>query len=214
MSLPTLTPADTGIGGGADYATPEQAIAAGADSTDPEALAAAIHAATIRVETWSGVFFTPRVGVQRVAWDAAGIVRSPAMPVLLDGTEEWLWVRASGSREPIQWWTGSAVAYGGPGSPVGGSRPGPGDGVLRATWGWPSPPEDVQRATARLAALFAPVPFQPMSDAEGNPVARPPVTPVDDLTDPAPPRAGWRRSTGDPVADALLDPHRHTARVG
>jgi hypothetical protein len=74
-------------------------------------------------------------------------------------------------------------------------------------------PVGVQRATARIAAMYSPTPFTAQADAEGNPIGRPPAPSQQDETDPSPPGGmNYERTTGDPVADAWLEPYK-TNRV-
>ena len=92
------------------------------------------------------------------------------------------------------------------------------DGYLAAEWlvdtvaGYPEVPAAVSRCAGRLAAVLAPAPFTAQADAEGQPIGRPPASPIDDGTDPSPQQTKAtddpELTTGDPVADLMLTPYR------
>lgn len=82
--------------------------------------------------------------------------------------------------------------------------------LVAGDYGWREVPLPVAMANARLAAMYLPAPFTAQTDAEGNPIGQPPAPTEGDQTDPGPPtaRTPTDRTTGDPVADAWLEPYK------
>lgn len=213
------------------YCTLAQARAAGANPTDDAAVTAAIAAAKDRITRYTGELFEPTAALTVVA-DVGhnGVaplryrVRTIASvtPVLPPGSSAWpssAWVVHS-SRTPGDY-DGLQLAFGAGGYDdlVVGAESYNGGWVnllgragearqlaVVGDFGWDSPPLEVQQAAARLAALLAPTPWAPQTNAEGDLQGVPPGDETTPATpeDAAPPSAPGERTTGDPVADELL----------
>jgi hypothetical protein len=208
----------------ARYCTVPQAEEAGMDPTAPPAdQDQAVADASRLVEQYTTRYFVPVVTtVSAVIYQGEVVASVPIWEVESIG-----WPATDGSTYPgPMLWDGQdtvAQCYDGTTLVNGwehwGSRSAQSVRVT-GTVGYLTTPLGVRRATARLAALLLPVGFVGASDAEGNATGRVPgLPPVDDLTDPGPPRKvpdpvdRATLSTGDAVADALLDPYRVKVRL-
>lgn len=166
------------------YCTVDDAKAAGAGGTDAEITQAIIDAGAI-VDTYTRSAFSPRLLTQIVWTDVEGWGRLPRPTISVEcgtlyGDHRW-------------------------------QSPGPqaGEWAVPGVVGMSTTPTSVVRATARLAAMLSPMPFTAQADEEGQAVGRPPAPSQDDMKDPAPPKAdAASRTTGDPGADALLNPYK------
>jgi hypothetical protein len=170
------------------YCSLDQARSAGASGTDTE-VQAAIDAARIVIDAYT-----------REIWEPTSLTLQVQVSLGEGRLSRW-----AASVE-----TGSLGVDGHTWSP---DDLGTGQYDVAGDFGSRSTPAGVQMAAARLAALFAPAPFTAQADAEGNPIGRPPAPTMQDETDPGPPSGvANERTTGDPVVDAWLEPHK-TNRV-
>jgi hypothetical protein len=214
-ATPTDPPPDPVPLDEAIYCTVDEAVALGMSATaDPALQEQATQDASRLVDWYTDKRFMPVTDTRMVVISADGTVIA-GMPIwdvspVNDGGSTWpgpmLW---DGGSTIFQCYNGVALINGWPGHPVGGGR----SAMVRVTgtMGYLSPPTSVRRATARLAAMILPSAFEPGSDVEGVAVGRVPgLPPIDDLTDPEPPRVEANpadratRTTGDSVSDELL----------
>jgi len=176
------------------YCTIDQAKAAGASGTDTE-IQAAIDQAKETIDFYCRETFEPTDAVLTV-YVGEGYGRLPRWAAsVTEGTLD---------ADGFTWYPPYTYPWAYSGL-VGSEWLVPADIGSRTT------PVAVQRAAARLAAIYSPAPFQGQADAEGNPIGRPPATSLQDQTDPAPPQnkaGGGERTTGDLVADSWLEPHK------
>lgn len=198
------------------YCTIDEAVALGMLATaDPAVQKQAVQDASRLVDWYTDKRFMPVTDTRMVVIAADGHVIS-GMPIwdvtpVNDGGSSSTWpgpMLWDGDYTIFQCYNGVALINGWPGHPTGGQS-----AMVRVTgtMGYLSPPVSVRRATARLAAMLLPAVFEPSSDAEGIAVGRVPgLPPIDDLTDPEPPRVDTNpadratRTTGDSVSDELL----------
>ncbi len=174
------------------YATVAMAKDAGATGTDTD-IEAALASSEIIIERYCRDVFVPTDLTYTVPVDVWGVGWLPVAAYAVDsgtlGFDGHTWT--SDDTGPFDVYTEYDVS---------------GD------YGWRTCPEQVSMASARLAARVLPAPFTAQADAEGNPVGRPPAPTMQDETDPAPPQnrqgVATERTTGDPVADAWLEPYK------
>jgi hypothetical protein len=170
------------------YCTIGQAKSAGATGTDPE-IQLAIDSAMWVVNTYAREIFEPTAtSVAVVVSNGVGRLPRWAASVTTGTLDE----------DGYTWYPDDL---------------GSGEYWVSGDFGSRDTPVGVQRATARIAAMYSPTPFTAQADAEGNPIGRPPAPSQQDETDPSPPGGmNYERTTGDPVADAWLEPYK-TNRV-
>jgi len=188
MTSPPPDPPTTDL---APYATEQQARDAGASGT-PTEIEAALVWSRATIDIYCRALFAPTdLTVEVMVGDGEGRLPYWAATVTT-GTLEvdgrtW---------HPDDW--GSGVYH------------------VEGDFGYRDTPAPVQMASARLAAVYSPAEFTAQADAEGNPIGRPPAPTQQDESDPSPPQqragASGERTTGDPVADAWLEPYK-TRRV-
>ena len=166
------------------YCTVADARAAGAEGSDEEIEAAIVTAGEL-VDTYTRSAFSPRLLTQVVWTDAAGWGRLPRPTLSVE----------CGTLHGFHRWLAPSFTAG--------------EWAVPGVVGFEVTPTSVIRATARLAAMLSPAPFTAQADAEGQPVGRPPAPTQDDLQDPSVKAAeAGTRTTGDLVADALLNPYK------
>jgi hypothetical protein len=166
------------------YCTIDQAKAAGATGTDPE-IQAAIDSTTRVIEGYAREIFEPTATTVLVAVNY-GEGRLP----------RWAASVTTGTLGPdgYTWYPDDL---------------GSGEYWVSGDFGSRETPLGVQRAAARLAAMYAPTEFTAEADAEGNPIGEPPAPTPQDESNPSPPSGiMYERTTGDPVVDAWLEPYK------
>lgn len=170
------------------YCTIDQAKSAGAVGTDTEIQAAIANAQTV-IDLYT-----------RSIWEPTDTTIPVAVSNGVGRLSRWAASVESGSlgSDGHTWYASGLVT---------------GEVFVAGDYGTRETPLGVQMAAARLAAMYSPAPFTAQADDEGNPVGRPPAPTQQDETDPAPPGGmNYERTTGDPVADAWLEPYK-TNRV-
>lgn len=176
------------------YCSIDQARAAGASGTDTD-VQAAIDQSKTTIDLYCRETFEPTNEVLSVFVGADGQGRLSRWAASVEegylGVDGFTWSPISET-----WYYPYVVA---------------GEYHVSADVGSREVPLAVQRAAARLAAIYSPAPFNAQADAEGNPIGRPPAPHQQDETDPSPPQGkagGGERTTGDVVVDAWLEPYK------
>lgn len=192
MTRPLSHPRSIGVR--MSYCTIDQAKAAGASGTDTE-IQAAIDQAKATIDLYCRETFEPTNAVLSVFVGADGQGRLSRWAASVE--EGYLAVDGfTWSPVAEDWYYPYVVA---------------GEYHVPADIGSREVPVAVQRAAARLAAIYSPVVFTGQSDAEGNPIGRAPGSTLQDESDPAPPTlkaGGGERTTGDLVVDSWLEPYK------